>query len=356
MADALKKSLSTTNPKLMNNGLYAELLHTLIECLDCIPQADYPVHSRIHPLRSFSFPHTTCFVKRDDELGFGISGSKIRKYRSLIPFLLHTQQQEVVVIGSAYSNHVLSFTQLLIENGIQPTLFLRGDPQRPPQGNALLLSFFVSPSAIHWLSKEQWKHAENQAYAYAQQQKHATFVLPEGGFTTAALPGALSLVLDLLQNEHDHQLAFDHIMIDAGTGFMASALLLGLSWLQHPATVHVILLAEDQAAFLTRLTQCHEIFKQLLKKDLEFPQNFKLYLPALTGKFGQIQSHLFQTITQLAQTEGFLTDPIYSAKHFIECRHIFAQQDIQGQVLIHHSGGALTLFGFHNQFKINALK
>lgn len=341
MADALKKSSSTT------------LLNILIDCLARIPQADYPVHSRIHALRSFSFPHTTCFVKRDDELGFGISGSKIRKYRSLIPFLLHTQQQEVVMIGSAYSNHVLSFTQLLIENGIHPILFLRGDPHRPPQGNALLLSLFVSPSSIHWFSKEQWKHVESQAYTYAQQQKHATFVLPEGGFTAAALPGALSLVLDLLQNEQDHQLTFDHIMIEAGTGFMASALILGLNWLRHPATIHVVLLAEDQSAFLMRLTQCYEMFKHFIKNDLEFPQNFKLYLPAITGKFGQIHPTLFQTITQLAQTEGFLTDPIYSAKHFTECQQILAQQNIQGQVLIHHSGGALTLFGFHNQLTFN---
>lgn len=326
-------------------------LNVLLDCLALIPQEDYPFHSRVHSLHSFSSPHTACFVKRDDELGFGISGSKIRKYRSLIPYLLQTHQHEVVVIGSAYSNHVLSFTQLLIENGLQPTLFLRGDEQRSLQGNALLLSLFVRPSSIHWFSKEQWKQVEFQAYAYAQQQKHAAFVLPEGGFIAAALPGALSLVLDMLRNEQEKQLTFDHVMLEAGTGFMASALILGLSWLKHPATVHVVLLAEDQSAFLARLTRCHEMFNQLINRNVEFPQNFKLYLPQLTGTFGQVQPALFQTMAQLAQEEGFLTDPIYTAKLFTESRHILKQESIQGKVLIHHSGGALTLLGFQNQLK-----
>lgn len=325
-------------------------LNVLHDCLALISQEDYPFHSRVHPLHSFSLPHTACFVKRDDELGFGISGSKIRKYRSLISHLLQSRQQEVVVIGSAYSNHVLSFTQLLIENGLKPTLFLRGDEQRPSQGNALLLSLFVQPSSIHWFSKEQWKHVESQAYTYAQ-QKHAAFVLPEGGFTAAALPGALSLVLDMLRNEQEKQLTFDHVMLEAGTGFMASALILGLSWLKHPTTVHVVLLAEDQPAFLARLTRCYEMFKQLINRNVEFPQNFKLYLPQLTGTFGQVQPALFQTIAQLAQEEGFLTDPIYTAKLFTESRHILKQEGIQGKVLIHHSGGALTLIGFQNQLK-----
>jgi 1-aminocyclopropane-1-carboxylate deaminase len=164
-------------------------LHHLTSCLAAIPQIDYPTHSRIHPLRSFIFPSVQCYVKRDDELGFGISGSKIRKYRSLIPFLLAKQVQEVVVIGSAYSNHVLSFVQLMIENGLQPTLFLRGDPSRSLQGNALLTSLFVLPSAIHWLSQSDWKNVESLAYLYASKQNHSTFVLPEGAFCSQLCQG-----------------------------------------------------------------------------------------------------------------------------------------------------------------------
>ena len=139
----------------------------------------------------------------------------------MIPFLLANGFHEVVLIGSAYSNHVLSLIQLLIENGLQPTLFLRGDPNRPFQGNALLTSLFISPAHIHWFAKEEWKDVESQAHAYAKQQKPTPFVLPEGGFCFEALPGTLTLPLDILENEEEKKLTFDHIFIEAGTGLTA---------------------------------------------------------------------------------------------------------------------------------------
>lgn len=323
-------------------------------CLAAIPQADYPMHSRIHPLRSFHFPSIKCYVKRDDELGFGISGSKIRKYRTLIPFLVLKSIQEVAVIGSAYSNHVFSFIQLLIENGLKPTLFLRGDPHSPLQGNALLTTLFIPSECIHWLSKENWKNVESLANEYAKQKSHATFVLPEGGFCPQALPGALTLVLDIMKNEVENGIIFDHIFIDAGTGFTASSLILALSWLKHRACIHVILLADDQETFLTRLKNCQKMFHQFIQSSPPFPQNFILHVPKITPPFGKTSIFLFEKISEIAQREGFLTDPIYTSKLFIESEHLLNQGDMKGQVCILHTGGAFTLMGF--QHKLQKLK
>jgi 1-aminocyclopropane-1-carboxylate deaminase len=321
----------------------------LKDYLATTPQMNYPIHSRVHALHSFSFPKTKCYVKRDDELGFGISGSKARKYRSLLPFLLAHNFQEVIVIGSAYSNHVLSLVQLLIENGLQATLFLLGDPQRSLQGNALLTSLFTS--SIRWFSKAEWKNVESEAHSYAKQQKHPTYVLPEGGFCQEAFPGALTLALDVILNEEETQMTFDHIFIEAGTGFTACALILGLSWLEHPACVHVLLLAEDEEAFLLRLKLCHEMFMQLMSVTISFPQHFAIHSPQLIKGFGKVSSLVFDTIADIARTEGFLTDPIYSAKLFLECKNILKDGRIQGNLLIHHSGGSLTLMGFQNQLQ-----
>lgn len=326
-------------------------LSHLLKCLGKITQASYPCQSRIHPLRSFSFPSTQCYVKRDDELGFGISGSKIRKYRSLLPYLKENKFEEVALIGSAYSNHILSFVQLLIENGIKPTLFLRGDRERPLQGNALLISLFVPLSEIHWISRLDWNEVELKAYSYAKGRPHPTFVLPEGGFTPYAMAGALSLPLDLLNNERESQIKFDHIFVEAGTGFMAASLLLGLRWLNHPAHLHIILLAEDEEAFLRRLKECHAMFSALLGKESPFPFYFSLHRPVLSKGFGQVSSSLFKEITTLARNEGFLTDPIYSAKLFIEGRRIIEAMELKGNILFIHSGGALTLTGFKSQLQ-----
>lgn len=323
-------------------------LNHFIKCLQTVQQMNYPVHSRVHSLKSFQSPSLKCYVKRDDELGFGISGTKIRKYRTLIPYFLNHNVEEVVVIGSSHSNHVLSVVQLLIENGIKPTLFLRGHPERGKEGNALLIKLFVPLTSIHWISKNDWKEVETKASEYAQEQKHMTFVLPEGGFCSPSLPGALSLCLDILKNEQEMNLNFDHVFLEVGTGFTACALILGMHWLENKKTIHPILLAEDEKAFLNRLEQCKSMFQSLIEEKVSFPTNFIIHHPVKTKGFGKISSILFKEISRVAQTEGFLIDPIYTAKLFIETENIISQSNYKGNIMILHSGGALTLMGFQN--------
>lgn len=332
------------------------LVESLQKHLECKPQFNYPVQSRVHPLQSFQFPGMNCFVKREDELGFGISGSKIRKYRSLIPWLIINGFEEVAVIGSASSNHVLSISQLLIENNIKPTLFLRGDPSYSMKGNCVLSSLFIPSSSIYWFLKKEWHEVEIKAQEYASSQPHVVFVLPEGGCAPASLPGSLTLAVDIVRNEKEGGIAFDHIFIEAGTGFMASALILGLNWLKSYATVHVLLLADDEDSFYKRLRNCQEMFNDLFDLNEMLspnPQNFLLHSPELTKGFGQTSPLVFQTIKQMAQEEGFLTDPVYSAKLFCEGKRILSSREFNGNILFIHSGGALTLMGFQDELRLS---
>ncbi len=325
---------------------------SLRERLSLIPQAPYPHHSRLHALKSFSTPHTAVYIKREDELGFGIAGSKIRKYRSLIPHLLSQGIEEVLVIGSAYSNHVLGISQLLIENSLNPTLFLRGDPDRVLKGNAFLTTLLVGKDSIHWFSKSQWSMVHECVKNYAQKTPQRCFILPEGAHLPESLPGALSLPLDIIHNEKENNLSFDHLFIDSGTGLTAIALILAYQWLGKKSMIHVFLMAEDEDYFLKQLTAFHSHFQRLMQTfDLPLPTRFQLHKPLRAPRFGQMHSLLFQDIIKLARTEGFLTDPLYTGKLFHEAQRLIQDQELKGQILIVHSGGALTLMGFEEQLK-----
>ena len=91
-------------------------------------QADYPVQSRIHRLQSLSHSSVQAYVKRDDELGFGISGSKFRKYRSLVPFLVKNAFEEVVLIRGIFQSYLGSIPTA-DRKWDEPTLFLEGNRQ-----------------------------------------------------------------------------------------------------------------------------------------------------------------------------------------------------------------------------------
>ncbi|MBF8278374.1 MAG: 1-aminocyclopropane-1-carboxylate deaminase [Candidatus Brocadiaceae bacterium] len=211
------------------------------------------LQSRIHRLQWFG--RSDIWVKRDDELSFGVSGTKLRKHASIIPFLKQQGIEEVVVIGGANSNNVLSAAQTLTENRIKITLFLLGPPTRK-QGNLRLLSLFVDDSDIHWFSRAQWGRCEEFANAYSAERTLRglkTFVLPEGAHHRLALPGSLSLPLDILRNEREAGVRFDHIFINSGTGMIAQSLLAVAAALDMKAFFHVVVLAGSYEEFQSGL-------------------------------------------------------------------------------------------------------
>lgn len=312
----------------------------------------YVPHSRIHALKTFTSPVAICKTKRDDELGFGISGSKLRKYTSLIPYLRSHSYQEAVVIGSAYSNHVLGFSQLLIESRIKPILFLLGDPKTKRQGNLLLTSLLVPESQWHWISRKDWPQVEKLATEYIRNNPQATALIPEGACMDEALPGALTLALDILQNEQDDQLPFHHLFLDAGTGLSAIATVLAFAWLNKKTLLHILLLADEELQFLAKLKQFQHSFELFIGAELDWSlilTQFKLYQPTQARAFGSVNTATINHIKFLAREEGFFTDPIYSAKLFWEAKQIIEKQALTGTVLVVHSGGALTLMGFQKQ-------
>lgn len=309
-------------------------IEILEKALSKTPQCDYPFHSRVHKMHSFP---KNVYVKREDELGFGIAGSKIRKYRTLIPYLKGNRIQEVALIGGAHSNHILSFSQLLIENAIQPFLFLRGEASPLIQGNHFLLRLLVPKTQIQWISRKEWPAALEIA------SRSHSCVLPEGAMIPEALPGLLTLVTDILINEQTHG-RFGHVFVDSGTGLTAIALILGFAWLKKNTVVHVLQLTEKADVFRQKLKSYQSVFEKWLGHSIHSINNYELHYPTKGKSFGSTTNEVFNQILETARQEGFFTDPIYSGKLFLEAKRL--TNTLHEPCLIIHSGGSLSLFGF----------
>ena len=314
-------------------------------CRLCEAEA-FCLQSRVHRLRWFG--RSDIWVKRDDELSFGVSGTKLRKHASIIPFLKQQGIEEVVVIGGANSNNVLSAAQTLTENHIKITPFLLGPPTRK-QGNLRLLSLFVDDSDIHWFSRSQWGRCEEFANAYSAERTLRglkTFVLPEGAHHRLALPGSLTLPLDILRNEREAGVRFDHIFIDSGTGMIAQSLLAGGAVLGMKAFVHVVVLAGSYEEFQSGLTRVIQYAGEFLGVPLNLLPDYRKYSPATARSFGSANKTVFKEIQRIARESGIITDPVYSAKLFLTARQAIRDQALKGNILLIHSGGGLTLTGF----------
>lgn len=306
------------------------------------PQEDYPTKSRIHLLKSFH--QENCFVKREDELGFGISGTKFRKYKFLIPIL--RRYKKIAVVGTPFSNHTLGITQLLVENQIHPILFLKKSFSTQLKGNFLFLNLLIPSSSIQWIEAKNWGNIEQIASDFIGKEG---FVLNEGARVFPAFLGALSLPMDIIRNEQENGLSFDHIFIDVGMGYSASALILGFAYLKKQSHLHLLLLADHQQVFLDQLYQLKDCFEKWLDQTIETLPSLTTYYPSLAPSFGSINRKIFAYTIEMGHQEGFFLDPIYSSKLFYEAQKIIETNPLQGKVLVIHSGGALTLSGFQEQ-------
>ncbi|MGZ5302842.1 MAG: hypothetical protein ACXWDO_01885, partial [Bacteroidia bacterium] len=211
------------------------------------------VHSRIHKLKGFG--QNNVFVKRDDELSSGITGSKYRKYASLLPFLLQGEFNEVLLIGSAQSNNVVSLLQLLNENSIKPKLMLLESNEADKKGNLLWLHLLHDMNDVLWVKREDWKNVKQLAETYAiesfQNRQKMVFVVEEGASVPQALPGAMTLAGDILQYESNNHTKFDHVFIDSGSGTAAIGLLYGLALADvTDKNIYITLIAGTEEEFL----------------------------------------------------------------------------------------------------------
>ena len=168
----------------------------------------------------------TMFIKRDDELSFGISGSKYRKFLSLIPYIKNNDFSHVVAEGSEYSNNILGLAQSFREFDISFTFVLKKG-HNPRSTNKLLLNLITREEEMILLDTNKWKQRHKIIKEYAKKKKDdnndKTLILPEGAFHEACLTGAMTLAFDIDLQKHQA------IYIDAGTGLSFLGLALGLT-------------------------------------------------------------------------------------------------------------------------------
>lgn len=321
----------------------AKLSQTLLPLCD----SEFLGKSRVHKLALFSTPGQQVYVKREDETGFLVSGTKRRKYASLLPWLRNQNIKHVALIGGEHSNHLPAFVQLCRENNIACTLFVKKAHQQAYRGNRFLLHLLAYEDEFVRIAPNDWHRVEE---IVAEVLGPEVFIVPEGASCVEALPGSASLMLDILRNESSLGKVFDHLFVDAGTGMSAIGLVLAHAYVGHPSQIHLVLMADSEAVFQERLTYYQNAWAQLMGSHLKIETYPMIYRPDTGKSFGSVNRSVLNGIQEIAKKEGLLLDPVYNAKLFAKTYQILQNPQIQGNICLVHSGGGTGLMGFAELF------
>lgn len=316
-------------------------------------------HSLAKPTRVYKLPSSEAenlWIKREDELSSGVSGSKLRKYASVIPFLKKHKIESVAMIGGPNSNNLIGLAQLLRENSISPIAFIREAADLQLRGNALLLDMLLAREEMNFIPRDNWDAVATIAKQFldsAAMKGKRSHLLHEGCFGFEALPGAMTLAADLLRNERETGESFKRIYIDCGTGLSAIGLILGLEVALESGAIEreivVTLIAEDQSGFLEKLESMRFALNKVIQLSKHEKTKIRFLHTRLSPKFGSINKSLFDECRLIAKSTGILMDPTYSVKHYNAAKHDCREFPLDGSSLFVFNGSALGLLGFQDK-------
>lgn len=192
-------------------------------------------------------------VARLDKIHEDVSGNKLFKLHYFIEECLSADHKTLLTFGGAYSNHLVAAAYMCREAGLRCIGVVRGE--RPPVLSHTLHRCEALGMKLHFVSREEYKHAEDAGFIAALREQFGDFTLvPEGGYGYSGAKGA-SLIHDVIDS-----LDATHIATAAGTATTLAGLLLKRKEDQQIIAVPVIKNMTDipeRIAFLTGEKEMH---------------------------------------------------------------------------------------------------
>ncbi len=309
----------------------------------------FALHSRVCKSLRLSNKNTSVFIKRDDELSAMISGSKYRKYATLIPFLLKNEIDSCFMIGSSFSNNLVGLAQMLLENNIDPYALILKSQNELIEGNHLFIKMLLPSSSIYEISRDMWPKRMEIAKKLSSHLSNC-LILDEGCKHSHAMLGSMTLGFDILENQRKLGLSFDQIFLDCGTGGSAIGFLLSLNFIGINPKVHIVSMTMEKEAFHHEYLSQLKFIEKLLDKPLQHYE-YTFSKPTKYKSFGATSPDLFRSLINIVRSDGIFFDPIYSLKLYLEAEKILKTKQSVKNALVVHSGGCLSLAGFQEKLR-----
>lgn len=287
-----------------------------VRALEALPAIGlWPYPSPIHELRHLR-RHLgggpRLLVKRDDLIGFGFGGNKIRKLAIVAARAREEGADVLVTTGGVQSNHARSTAIVAAHLGLGCHLVLNGEPPPQPTGNLRLA--LMAGATIHYVpSRADRAVAMGALVQRLSQEGRRPFLIPLGASTPHGALGHARAVGELL----DQAGAPDVIVHATSSGGTQAGLLAGCA-IYGLATKVLGVSADDPPEHIrARVRALLEEMDGVLGlpgEALAPPEAIEVDASFVGEGYGVPTEASREAMHLLATLEGVFLDPTYTAK------------------------------------------
>lgn len=272
------------------------------------------------------------FLKREDLLGDGVSGNKLRKLKYNVIEAINLGYNKILTFGGAYSNHILAASIIKKEYGIDVIGVIRGEELFDKYlENPTLKKASDNGMKFHFITREEYRNKTDLLFVEKLKKEFGNFyLLPEGGTNELAVKGCEEIL-----SEADF--SFDYVTCSVGTG----------------GTVTGIINSSQENQQIIGFSALKGDF---LKNDVEVlttHDNWVINTDYHFGGYAKYDVILVQFINDFKEKTGVQLDSIYNGKQMYGLIDLLKKGYFKKNtsILAIHTGGLQSIDGMNQLFK-----
>jgi D-cysteine desulfhydrase len=289
------------------------------------------------------------WIKRDDLTGSGMTGNKVRKLEQLIADADSQGADTLITCGGVQSNHCRATSLAAARLGYKCILLLRGEKPGELDGNLLLDR--LAGAEVVFASKEEYSAHLLELLGKISSEVRARggkpYVIAEGGSDPVGAWAYVEALRELKSQCEEAGVKPDRIVFATGSGGTHAGLEAGVQLEDWDVDVVSAAICYTHAETTRRVGAIVDGMNHRYGLHLDTAADNLHALDQYIGP-GYAKAHrpIFETIAEVARTEGVLVDPVYTGKAAWAIKSESFAGRLPGVTVFWHTGGIFGLFPF----------
>ena len=284
------------------------------------------------------------YIKRDDLIGIGLGGNKVRKLEFLLADAQKNGADVVLTAGGPQSNHAMLTAACAAQLGMRCILVLKKRGALTG-GNQILNQIYGAQ--VYFVDTDSYDDVYAEMHRMMEglkQEGHTPYFIPVGGSVPLGSLGYVNCAKEIANQAKEMEVDFDSIVSATGSGGTYAGLTYGAKLFMPSVKSIGIGICDDPFEEIT--FDLMNGLKELLQSDVPVERE-DIHIHYHIGPGYSIPSpEGCAAVRRLARSEGILADPVYTGKALAGFFQMLEQGYFHNDknILFVHTGGAGALF------------